>query len=128
MLIQGRDIRENSLDISAGSVEPIKRQEVMEMEERDDVIVLIDENGEEVEFEHLDTIEMNGNEYVVLVLIPGDDEDISDEDSEEVLILKIEHGENDEDSFVSVDDEDELNLVFEEFKSRMEDDFEFEDK
>jgi uncharacterized protein YrzB (UPF0473 family) len=35
-------------------------------EERDDIVVLIDENGEEVEFEHIDTIEMNDNEYVVL--------------------------------------------------------------
>jgi len=26
-------------------------------EERDDLVVLIDENGEETEFEHLDTIE-----------------------------------------------------------------------
>jgi uncharacterized protein YrzB (UPF0473 family) len=36
-------------------------------EEKDDIVVLVDENGEEVEFEHLDTIEMNGSEYVILL-------------------------------------------------------------
>lgn len=92
-------------------------------DDRDDVVVLIDENGEEAEFEHIDTIEMNGNEYVVL--IPLLKEEIEDE--EEVVILKVEHGEDGEDSFVSIDDDDELDAVFEEFKSRMEDEYEFED-
>ncbi len=42
-------------------------KEALHMEdERDDIVILVDENGEEVEFEHIDTIEMNGNEYVVL--------------------------------------------------------------
>lgn len=92
-------------------------------EERDDVVVLVDENGEEVEFEHLDTIELNGNEYVILLPV----EEVEEEkDIDEVVILKIEHGEE-EDSFVSVDDDDELEAVFEEFKIRMEDEFDFDD-
>ncbi len=97
------------------------------MEEREEgIVVLIDENGEEVEFEHLDTIEMNGSEYVILMPLEGEEADESDTD--EVIILKIEHNENGEDSFVTVEDEDELNAVFEEFKLRMEDQFEFEDE
>ncbi|AEV67865.1 DUF1292 domain-containing protein [Acetivibrio clariflavus] len=92
-------------------------------EERDDVVVLVDENGEEVEFEHLDTVELNGNEYVVLLPVEESEEE---KDIDEVVILKIEHGEE-EDSFVSVDDDDELEAVFEEFKLRMEDEFDFED-
>lgn len=97
------------------------------MEEREEgIVVLIDENGEEVEFEHLDTIEMNESEYVVLMPLEGEEADESDTD--EVIILKIEHNENGEDSFVTVEDEDELNAVFEEFKLRMEDQFDFEDE
>lgn len=92
-------------------------------EERDDLVVLVDENGEEVEFEHLDTIELNGNEYVIL--LPVDDSE-EEKDIDEVVILKLEHGEE-EDSFVSVDDDDELDAVFEEFKSRVEEEFDFED-
>ena len=91
-------------------------------EERDDYVVLIGEDGEEVEFEHLDTIELDGNEYVVLLPI---DEQV-DEEADEVVILKIEHISEEEDSFSTIDDEDELNRVFEEFKSRMEDEYNFE--
>jgi len=94
-------------------------------EERDDVVILVDENGDEVEFEHLDTIEMNGKEYVVL--LPVEEEDEEESDTDEVVILKIEHNEKGEDSFISIEDEEELNLVFEEFRTRMEEEFEFPD-
>ena len=93
-------------------------------EERDDVVILVDENGEEVEFEHLDTVELNGNEYVVLLPKAESEEE---KDIDEVVILKIEHGEE-EDSFVSVEDDDELDAVFEEFRVRMEDEFEFDEQ
>jgi len=93
-----------------------------EMEEKDDnIVVLVDENGENVEFEHLDTIEMNGNEYVILLpLEEGND----DGENDEVIILKIERTDEGEDTFITIEDEAELNEVFEEFKERME---EFED-
>ncbi|HEX3029856.1 MAG TPA: DUF1292 domain-containing protein [Clostridia bacterium] len=93
-------------------------------EERDDIVVLIDENGEEVEFEHLDTIEMNGKEYVVLLPVDGDNED---PEADEVIILKLEHGSEEEDSFITIDDEDELNAVFEEFKQRLEEEYDEEE-
>jgi uncharacterized protein YrzB (UPF0473 family) len=92
-------------------------------EERDDVVVLIDENGEEVEFEHLDTVEMNGNEYVVLLPL----EEQENEEVDEVIILKVEHNDEGDDSFITVDDEDELNEVFEEFKARMEEEYDFDE-
>jgi uncharacterized protein YrzB (UPF0473 family) len=88
-------------------------------EERDDLVVLVDENGEEVEFEHLDTIEMNGSEYVVL-LPASEEEDEDEQAADEVVILKIDHNENGEDSFVTVEEDEELEAVFEEFRSRME--------
>jgi uncharacterized protein YrzB (UPF0473 family) len=91
------------------------------MEERDDVVVLIDEDGKEVEFEHLDTIEMIGNEYVVL--LPLEETEEVEDDTDEVIILKIEHNADGEDSFISVEDDDELEEVFEEFKRHMEDEY-----
>lgn len=90
-------------------------------EERDDIVILVDENGEEVEFEHIDTIEMNGNEYVVLA--PYSEDETEEQDEEEVIILKIEHNEDGEDSFVTVEDDDELDAVFEEFQAHMEEEF-----
>ncbi|ACL76580.1 DUF1292 domain-containing protein [Ruminiclostridium cellulolyticum] len=95
----------------------------MNGEERDDIVVLLGEDGEEVEFEHLDTIEMDGSEYVIL--LPLDDQE--NEEVDEVVILKIEHDKDGEDSFITVDDEEELNKVFEEFKTRMEDEYDFDE-
>jgi uncharacterized protein YrzB (UPF0473 family) len=103
----------NKCDIRIGGI-------VMD-DERDDIVILVDENGEEVEFEHIDTIEMNGNEYVVLA--PYNEEETEEEDEEEVIILKIDHNEDGEDSFVTVEDDDELDAVFAEFQAHMEEEF-----
>ena len=90
-------------------------------EELDNIIVLNDE-GNEVKFEFLDLIELDGEEYVVL--LPTEDE----EDNDEVVILKLEDTEDEEtESYVSVDDEETLNTVFEMFKEKFKDEFNFVD-
>lgn len=96
-------------------------------EERDDIVVLVDENGDETEFELIDTFELNEKEYVVLLPF-NEDEIEDDEDEEEIIILKVEQNEEGEDSFVSIDDEDELDSVFEEFKLRMDDEYDFDEE
>lgn len=91
-------------------------------EELDNIIVLNDEEGNEVKFEFLDLIELDGEEYVVL--LPTEDE----EDNDEVVILKLEDTEDEEtESYVSVDDEETLNTVFEMFKEKFKDEFNFVD-
>lgn len=91
-------------------------------EELDNIIVLNDEEGNEVEFEFLDLIEFEGEEYVVLLPVEESD------DAGEVVILKLEDTESEEEeSYVSVDDEDVLNKVFEIFKEKFKDDFNFVD-
>lgn len=93
-----------------------------ESEEIDNIIVLNDENGEEVPFEFLDLIEYEGEEYVVLLPVEEDDE------ADEVVILKLEDTESeDEESYVSVDDENVLNTIFEMFKEKFKDEFNFVD-
>ena len=88
-------------------------------EELDNIIVLNDENGEEVPFEFLDLIELDGEEYVVL--LPAEEDE---EEAGEVVILKVEDTENeDEESYVSVDDEETLNKVFELLKEKFKDEF-----
>lgn len=95
-------------------------------EELDNVIVLNDEDGNEVNFEFLDLIELEGEEYVVL--LPMSDE--GEEDEGEVVILKVEDTdeESEEESYVSVDDEDTLNKVFQIFKEKFKDEFNFVDE
>ena len=94
-------------------------------EELDNIIVLNDENGEEVSFEFLDLIELDGEEYVIL--LPVEEEE--SEDAGEVVILKVEDTENEEEeSYVSVDNENVLNKVFEIFKEKFKDEFNFIDE
>lgn len=94
-------------------------------EERDDIIVLIDESGAEEEFEYIDSVEYDGNEYVILS--PAKENENMDEDFDEVIvILKVEENEDGEESFVTVDDDDLLDAVFEEFKENLSDDFTFD--
>ncbi len=88
----------------------------------DNIIVLNDEEGKEVKFEFLDLIEYENEEYVIL--LPIDE----DEDSEEVVILKVEDTDSEEESYVSVDDEEVLNTVFEIFKEKFKDEFDFIDE
>ena len=93
-------------------------------EELDNIIVLNDEDGNEVQFEFLDLIEYEGEEYVVL--LPMEE---SEEESGEVVILKVEDTESEEEeSYVSVDDEETLNKVFEIFKEKFKDEFNFIDE
>jgi len=94
-------------------------------EELNNIIVLNDENGEEVQFEFLDLVEYEREEYVILLPITNEGE----EDLGEVVILKVEETESeDEESYVSVDDEETLNQVFEIFKEKFKDEFNFVDE
>ena len=95
-------------------------------EEFDNIITLKDEDGNEVRFEFLDLVELDDEEYVILlpVTIEGDEEE------GEVVILKIEDNDNpddDEESYISVEDETILNQVFEIFKEKFKDSFDFVD-
>ncbi len=95
-------------------------------EELDNVVILNDEDGNEVKFEFLDLIELDDEEYVVLLPVAEDGE----EEEGEVVILKVEDNDDensDEESYVSIEDEEILNKVFEMFKEKFKDDFDFVD-
>ncbi len=100
-------------------------EENFEGEELDNIVILNDENGEEVKFEFLDLIELDEEEYVVLLPLTVEGE----EGEGEVVILKIEdtEGDSEEESYVSIEDEEILNKVFEMFKEKFKDDFDFID-
>lgn len=88
-------------------------------EENENYITLTDDNGEDVSFEILDTVEYK--ERLFAVLLPFESEE------DEVVILEILPAEAPEyDDFVSVEDENLLNEVFEEFKKAHADEFDFQ--
>ena len=77
--------------------------------EDDNVVVLTDENGEEIEFEIVGEYEKDDNKYFAMLPPESDD---SDDDIIEYVILKLAvDEESGEEYFVSVDDDDELDDV-----------------
>lgn len=88
-------------------------------EEEVNILTLTDENGEEVNFEYLDSVELEGKEY--LVLMP------EDEDSNEIIILEVEPVDEETENYLSVTDEKILNTVYGIFKERYKDVLTFED-
>ena len=90
-------------------------------EELDNIIVLNDEFGNEIKFEFLDLIEYNSEEYVVLY--PIDEEN----DDGMVVILKVESLDDDSETYVSVDDENTIQAVYNIFKDKFKDQFDFEE-
>lgn len=88
------------------------------LEEESNIISLTDEEGNEVEFELIDSVDYNGTEY--LILLPPDDE------AAEVVILEVEPQGDDMETYVTVNDEDTLMAVYEIFKERFKDIFTFE--
>lgn len=95
----------------------------MEMLENDNIIVLTDEDGADVEFEFCASVEHEGKEYVVL--LPTQDDD------GEVVILQVMGDENasedEEVTYVGVDDENVLQTVFDLFKAQAGDEFDFDE-
>jgi uncharacterized protein YrzB (UPF0473 family) len=82
------------------------------------IIELTDEDGVTTQFEYLTTIDYEDEKYVVLMVL--EDEEKDDEEGE-VLILKIEQDpETQEDIYVTIDDEDVSNAVFQQFLDMME--------
>ena len=70
-------------------------------------VVLTDENGKEIELEHLDTVEYNGQSYLAVIPASGSEDELS----MEVTILKsIE--EDGEPLLCAIEDEAELQAVY----------------
>ena len=71
-----------------------------------DFVTLIDEDGNEVEFEHIDTVEYNGVTYLAFIL-----QKCSIEEDAEVVIMQIVE-ENGEELLEAVEDDEIADAVF----------------
>ena len=87
------------------------------MEENNNLVQLQDENGKEINFEHLMTVEYEGSYYVVLEAT----EDTDDCKEGEAIILKIiRDDESGDDVYATIEDEEEFNAVFDKVMAIME--------
>ncbi len=79
--------------------------------EMDNIIELFDENDNPVRFEHIMTLQYKSEDYVLLAPI----EPTEDMEEDEVLVLRIDNDENGEEIYVSVDDDELVQQVFEKY-------------
>ena len=91
---------------------------MQDMDNEGALITLTDDEGNEVEFEFVDVVEFEGEEYIVLIE--------NDEDADEVVILKINAIDEDTEEYVSIDDDELLQSIFEIFKQKYEVEINFE--
>ena len=89
------------------------------MEEESGILTLTDEDGQEVDFEYLDSVDYDGKEY--LVLMPADQAET------QIVILEVEPVDEENENYLSVCDEAVLDAVYGIFKERYKDILTFED-
>ncbi len=91
--------------------------EVNEEDDFDNIVVLTDQNGVDTEFEFLDIVKVDDIEYVILLPVESADDG-------EVVIFRIE-GEDENETYVGVDNVEEAEKVFNFFKEKAKDEFNF---
>ena len=92
----------------------------LELEELDEVIVLEDEDGNELEFEMGAVLPYEGKQYAVLIPLAEDDNGI--------VILEYQLSDDEEgDLYSDVEDEAVLDAVFNIFKEAYQEEYDFID-
>ena len=87
-----------------------------------DFITVTDEDGNEFELEHLDTLEYNGETYMAFFpTVSEEEEDVEDVDLDEengLIIMKVVE-ENGEEQLSTLDSDEELELVYQQFMEQL---------
>ncbi len=81
------------------------------------IITLTDDDGNEFELEHLDTIELNGRIYMAFFPLVGTEDGVNPDNAEEeygLIILRLDQIDGEE-FLVPVEDEGELDAAYNEF-------------
>ena len=82
-------------------------------------VTLTDDEGKDIELEYIDALEYNGTTY--MAFFPVVEEDSEDEENEEeygLVILKSQM-ENGEEFLVTIDDEEEIDKVYDLFMEQI---------
>lgn len=94
-----------------------------------DIINLLDEEGNEHEFEIIDAVEHQDHQYLALIPV-FEEADESLDDSGELVILRVSDEQDDsgEEFLEAIEDEDEYNTVANLFMDRLDEEYDFEDE
>ncbi len=91
------------------------------MEEMDlgpDILTLEDDEGQEHQFEVLDTLDLNDEHYLALIPVFDEAQDMLDDDAELVILKTVE--EDGEEFLEAIDNEEEFNQVAKIFMKNLE--------
>ncbi len=92
---------------NAGTVIEEANDDAIEAETYErELVTLTDENGVDIEFEIIGRMSYNNNEYIALM---------SEDNDDNYLILKREIEENGDESYVTIEDDDEFDAVADAF-------------
>lgn len=94
------------------------------LEEDSDIIQLVNEDGDTVNFYHVATIELDKKWFVVFQ--PA--EELEDVDEEEVAIFELQTGDDGEDVFVPIEDDKLLDRVYDEYIKLVEESCDCDDE
>ncbi|MBE6564688.1 MAG: DUF1292 domain-containing protein [Ruminococcaceae bacterium] len=86
----------------------------------DEIFTLTDEEGNENQFELLGSHEMNGRTY--LALVPLEDNEEGD-----YVILKVENDINNEEILVTIDDDEEFDMIANIFDNELFDEIDYDE-
>ena len=89
----------------------------MSEEYGNDIISLMDEEGNETEYEMIDAVELDGQTYVALLPLYENPEDIVEEDYQVVILKMVE--EDGEEILLTINDEAEFDAVWQAFEDRL---------
>lgn len=98
----------------------------MSNEYGNDYISLVDENGVETEFEHIDTVEMDDETYVALVPVYDDPQEAVEADGELLILKVVPDDDTGEDILATIEDDEEYERVSKILMKRLEDYYDVE--
>lgn len=90
------------------------------------LVTLVDDDGQEHEFEIVDDLERGDDHYVALVASYDDPDAENDDDGELVILKSVMDG--DEEFLEAIEDEAEFDEIAAIFMERLEDSFDFTDE
>ena len=96
-----------------------EKKDLGENEYEEEILILTDEEGNEMNFALLSSLEYEGSEY--RALIPVDEE--GNETSDEYVILKIATDENGEQVLETIEDDEEFDRIADIFDDELSDVF-----
>ena len=86
-----------------------------ELQEDEEIIVLADEEGKEVEFKHIATLDYEEEWYIYLQPV-----ELGEMEEDEMFIFHIETGADGNDVFIPVEDEELLDKLYNEYLKELD--------